>query len=192
MAIRERLRARRRHRRWPHSVDRGDRRIAADGFPEWRIAMLPAERYEILDTWDTTGLRATTIASMAASFRPSTFTFRDQPRDGALYAWPGLFIARLNGVSLGIAAGALEAAESMVADKVLMPERRPARDDTRVRTDIARAEALVGSARSYAIDVIGDVWATLKAGDEPSRRQRAALAGTTSTPHERVVRQCNW
>jgi Acyl-CoA dehydrogenase, C-terminal domain len=135
---------------------------------------------------------ATTIASMAASFRPSTFTFRDQPRDGALYAWPGLFIARLNGVSLGIAAGALEAAESMVADKVLMPERRPARDDTRVRTDIARAEALVGSARSYAIDVIGDVWATLKAGDEPSRRQRAALAGTTSTPHERVVRQCNW
>ena len=42
---------------------------------------------------------------------------------------------------------------------------------------VARAEALVGAARSYAFEVVGDFWATLIGGERPSRRQRAALAG---------------
>jgi alkylation response protein AidB-like acyl-CoA dehydrogenase len=90
------------------------------------------------------------------------------------------------GVPLGIAGAALEASETVVAGKVLMPEMRPARDEPRVRTTIARAEALVGSARSYAYDVAGGFWDTLVAGDEPSHRQRAALAGA----YVHTVRTC--
>lgn len=35
------------------------------------------------------------------------------------------------------------------------------------------AEALVGAARSYVFDVVGALWASLQADDEPSPRQRA-------------------
>ncbi len=40
---------------------------------------------------------------------------------------------------------------------------------------------MVGSARSYVFDVLGEFWAGLEAGDEPSLAQRAALGG--SIPH---------
>jgi alkylation response protein AidB-like acyl-CoA dehydrogenase len=162
-------------------MDHGEPVIGTDGFPEWRIAMLPADRYEILHTWDTMGLRGTGSHDFRIddAFVPTeyTFSFRDRPRAGALYAWPGLFLARLAGVSLGIAGAALAAAETTLADKLLVPEMRPARDDARVRSALARAEAIIGSARSYVYDVVGDFWAMLQAGSEPSRRQRAAIAG---------------
>src|SRR5918996_2072695 len=34
----------------------GELVMATDGTPEWRIAMLPADRFDVLDTWDVTGL----------------------------------------------------------------------------------------------------------------------------------------
>jgi hypothetical protein len=46
-----------------------------------------------------------------------------------------------------------------------------------VRVGVARAQAMVGSARSYAHDTLGSFWATLEAGDEPSFAARAALVG---------------
>ena len=42
-----------------------------------------------------------------------------------------------------------------------------------VQAQVAQAEALVGSARAFAYEVIADLWRTLLAGDEPSVRQRA-------------------
>ena len=110
-----------------------------------------ADRFEILDTWDTIGQRGTGSHDyrVADVFIPAghTFSFHDRPREGALYAWPGLFIIRLLAVSLGIARGALDDAETMLADKLLVPELRLARDDARVRTGVAQAEAMVGAAR---------------------------------------------
>jgi indole-3-acetate monooxygenase len=71
-----------------------------------------------------------------------------------------------------------------------MPEGRLARDEPRVRVGLARAHALVGAARSYVYDVVGEIWATLTAGDQPSHCQRATLAGiyphTTRTCHDAV------
>lgn len=154
---------------------------SADGFPEHRIAMLPADRFEILDTWHTTGLAGSGSHDYRTegTFVPAEQTFVPgdigRRREGPLYAWPGLFLHDMAAVPIGIARGALDAAEELLASKMLMPEMRPARDDPRVRTGLARAEALVGAARSYLFDVIGDFWATLQAGTEPSHRQRAAL-----------------
>ena len=45
---------------------------------------------------------------------------------------------------------------------------------------------MVGSARSYAVDVVGELWTVLQDGAEPSRRARAAVGG--SIPH--VARTC--
>jgi alkylation response protein AidB-like acyl-CoA dehydrogenase len=156
---------------------------ASAGAPKPRIALVQAHDVRILDTWDTTGLAGSGSHDIAVDgvFVPTgqTFTYADLAgrRDGTFYSWPGAFVHNIVGVPLGIARGALDAAEEMFAEKILMPQLRPARDDPRVRTDLARAEALVGSARSYVRDVVGDFWQTLEAGDTPSHRQRAALAG---------------
>jgi len=155
--------------------------ISSDGTPEWRVAVLSADQFQIHDTWHTVGLAGTgsndySIEDTFVSVE-QTFRFRERRRDGALYAWPGLFAVNLLGVPLGIARGALETAEALLADKVLHPGSRPARDDPYTRTALAQAEAMVGSARSYVFDVVGDFWAALAAGTEPVPRQRAALTG---------------
>jgi alkylation response protein AidB-like acyl-CoA dehydrogenase len=171
----------------------GEPVIAADGRPEMRIAMLPADRFEILDTWNTTGLAGSGSHDYRAEgvFVPveQTFRFRDlrtSERDGVLYAWPGMFFVNFSGVPLGIARAALEDAEQVLADKILMPERRPARREPRVRACVASAHAMVGAARSYVFDVLDDLWTTLQAGDEPSLRQRARLFGM----HGHTLRTC--
>lgn len=154
---------------------------APGGPPAVRIAVLPADRFEIVDTWDTTGLRGSGSHDYATqdAFVPAehTFWWSERRRTGPLYDWPGVFLVNMLGVPLGIARAALDAGEEILAGKVLVPEMRPARDDARVRVAVARAEALVGSARAYAADRVGDLWATLQRGAPPSRRQRAAIGG---------------
>lgn len=166
--------------------------ISAEGRPEMRIAMLPADEFEIVDTWYTTGLAGSgsNDYTIDGAFVPAeqTFRFRElsRRRDGVLYAWPGMFFANVPAVPLGIARAAVEVTEELLADKILMPEMRPARDEARVRVGVAEAHAIVGSARSYVFDVLGEFWSTLEAGAEPSRQQRAALAGV----HGYTVRTC--
>lgn len=157
--------------------------IGPGGRPEARVAMLPADGVEIFDTWETTGLAGSGSHDYGidGAFVPAEQTFRlgdlRRGREGTLYAWPGMFFANLAAVPLGIARAALASADELLAGKVIVPGRRPARDDTAVRTAVARAHAMVGAARSYVFDVLGATWATLDAGREPSHAQRAALAG---------------
>jgi indole-3-acetate monooxygenase len=176
-----------------HVFEDGVAVATEEGRPEWRIAMLPADQFEILDTWDTTGLAGSGSHDyrIADAFVPveQTFRFRDlrRPRrGGALYAWPGMFFANVSAVPLGIARAALEVAEGLLADKILMPEMRPAREDRRVRAGVAQAHAMVGAARSYVFAILNDLWTTLGAGSDPSRLQRAALSGM----HSYTVRCC--
>jgi alkylation response protein AidB-like acyl-CoA dehydrogenase len=157
--------------------------LQSDGKPEWRIALLAAAEFTILDTWHTTGLAGSgshdyTI-EQAFVPREQTFRFGEVKRSGPLYAWPGLLLANVYGVPLGIAENALDTATATLASKLILPDRKLARDEPRVRTAIARAQALIGSARSYVFDVVGAFWATLESGDMPTLHQRAALIGCT-------------
>jgi alkylation response protein AidB-like acyl-CoA dehydrogenase len=150
---------------------------------EVRIALVPAEVVDVVDNWATTGLAGSgshdyRIDDVAVP-RAHTFAWGEVRRPGPLYAWPGSFTVNLLGVPLGIAGDEL-------ATKVLLPEGRPALDEPRVRLAVSRAEALVGSARSYVADVVGRFWATVAAGEEPDRRQRAAVAGL----HRHTARSC--
>lgn len=155
-----------------------------DGNMEIRIAMLPAAEFDIIDTWQTTGLAGSGSHdySINQAFVPAdqTFEFSDlakSSRAGTLYAWPGMFFANLPGVPLGIARAALDEAEKLVKDKILVPEMRPAREDPRIRTGIAQAHAMVGAARSYMYDTLDELWTVLESGSRPSLQLRAALAG---------------
>lgn len=121
-----------------------------------------------------------------------TFAFDKPQREGTLYRWPGLVVTNSIGVPLGVAADALDTATGILAGTILMPQRTPARDEARVRVAIARAQAMVGSARSYAYDTLGRFWSVLESGDQPGFTARAAVAGclvhTVTTCREAVQR----
>jgi alkylation response protein AidB-like acyl-CoA dehydrogenase len=162
-------------------TENGVPRPGPDGQPQWRIALLPAGEVRVHDTWHTTGLcgSGSNDYSVDGVFVAAghTFTFDEVKRDGTLYRWPGLFIANAVAVPLGAAADALDVAMDVLAGKILMPGMTPARDEARVRVGVARAQAMVGSARSYVHDTFGGFWAVLEAGDEPTFAARAAMAG---------------
>jgi alkylation response protein AidB-like acyl-CoA dehydrogenase len=164
-------------------TDAGVPRLGSDGQPDWRVALVPANRVEVHDTWRTTGLCGTgsNDYSIDAAFVPANHTFSftqtQTRRDGTLYRWPALFIANSVAVPLGVAANALEVSMGILTARISMPEMTPARDEPRVRGAVARAQAMVGSARSYAYDTLDAFWTVLETGDEPSFAARASLAG---------------
>jgi alkylation response protein AidB-like acyl-CoA dehydrogenase len=153
----------------------------ADGQPLRRIALLDPTAVTVHDTWHSTGLcgSGSNDYVVDGAFVPAGHTFEiDGPRrEGTLYRWRGLFVANLVAVPLGSAADAIGVAMDFLAGKVSMPDKVHARDEPRVRAGIARAHAMVGSARSYAFDTLGSFWSRLESGDEPTFADRAALAG---------------
>jgi alkylation response protein AidB-like acyl-CoA dehydrogenase len=167
--------------------------MTEEGRPETRVAMVRAAEFEILDTWETTGLAGSGSHDYRTegTFVPAeqTFRFRDlleRRREGVLYSWTGMFFANVPGVPLGIARAALEDAEDILATKLTMPEMRPAREDPRVRAGVAEAPAMVGAARSYIYGVLDELWSVLEKGDESSLRLRAALVGA----YMHTIRSC--
>jgi alkylation response protein AidB-like acyl-CoA dehydrogenase len=153
-------------------------RRGPDGAPEWRMCMTPAATGEVIDTWTSTGLRGSGSHDYALAdvFIPEerTFSLLTSPirRDGPLYQFRRIFLAKHLGVPLGIARAAIDALTEMAQSKPSEPGML-LRDEPHIQAVVAEADALVGAARAYTFDVIGDLWATLVAGDEPSAAQRA-------------------
>jgi alkylation response protein AidB-like acyl-CoA dehydrogenase len=152
-----------------------------DGRQETRVAVLPADRFEILDTWHTTGLRASGSHDYRIddAFVPTdqTFRLRDLGQGEApLYAWPGMFFANLAAVPLGIARAALDEANAALEDKILMPEMQPAREDGLVGSTLAEAYTAVAAARSLTLSTLDELWETLASGARPGVPLRATLA----------------
>lgn len=126
-----------------------------------------------------------------------TFSFQDPKlvkRSGPLYAYPLMFIAKGAAPALGIARHAIDAvidnACRKPARRMIFGERaeppKLLREDVFVQESVARAEAMLGAARSYLFDVIGDLWATLVDGQKPSPFQQARFL----TAYTHVVGEC--
>ncbi len=171
-------------------VEDGTPHLSNDGVPETRQCFVRLSDCEILDTWYTTGLRGTGSNDLAVHdiFAPEehTFSFQDPhlvKREGPLYAFPFMFAANGAAPALGIARHAIDA---LTQDAAVKPARRymlgegiekpkALRDDVFVQEAVARAEGLLGAARAYVFDTVGDLWATLLDGRPPSNRQFAAF-----------------
>jgi alkylation response protein AidB-like acyl-CoA dehydrogenase len=169
-------------------VEDGAQRFLADGSPEMRLSLMRAEECQILDTWTTTGLRGSGSHDFAATdvFVPAEHTFntRTSPvlRPGALYAWPTMFMINGAGVPLGNARAAIDALVELAGSKQTLA-RTGLRDEAWVQTSVAKADMLLGGARGYVFDAVGDIWESLLKGDPPTLRQRARyrLALTASS-----------
>jgi indole-3-acetate monooxygenase len=169
-------------------TENGSPRMLANGMPETRTCFVKLADCEILDTWYTTGLRGTGSNDIAIHdvFVPKeqTFTFQDHDlvkRQGPLYAFPLMFIAKGAAPALGVArhaidivienAGRRPARRMVIGDHAEPPKML--RDEVFVQEAAGRAEAILGSSRAYLFDVVGDLWETLVAGQPPSARQQA-------------------
>jgi alkylation response protein AidB-like acyl-CoA dehydrogenase len=182
-------------------VENGVPRVDGNGVPETRQCLLHLSQCEILDTWNTTGLRGTGSNDVAVHDQfveeGRSFSFQDPElikRAGPLYAFPFMFMAKAPAPALGIARrgidALIESASTKPARRYKLGERIEAskmlRDDVYVQEVAGRAETLLAAARAYYFDVTGDLWATLLDGRQPSERQTALF--TSAYPH--VVGVC--
>ena len=144
----------------------GDRpRALPDGRPERRSLFFRPADCEILDTWDTTGLRGTgshdfAVADVFVPAALATGPLTGAPGrrwGGPLYRahfpWP------LRGAqALGIARHALDALIELAATKRPFGASQPLRDLPRVQATVARAEAALGAARAYLDATVAEMW----------------------------------
>jgi indole-3-acetate monooxygenase len=169
-------------------------RLLPDGTPEWRLAFLPTLSAQVIETWDSPGLRGTGSHDLAldgARVPEGLFVqpVRTQPRhDGPLWRF-GLF-ANLNvtimGWPLGVARRALDEFATLAVTKTRGRQRVRLADDPVLQLELARAEGAVQAARAFAVDVIGELWDTACAGDPLTLDQRARL----SLAAQQAVRGC--
>lgn len=157
-----------------------DMRIGPNGRPEMRIVTAPADRWEILDTWYTTGLAGSGSNDYRVDdlFVPADHTFslfEPARRPGPLYAFSGMFFSNMHGVALGLARRAIDEVREIASTKVLMPEMIAMRDAPRVRSAVARAEMLLGAARAYTYETLDAVWEELSNEGALSEPLRVAL-----------------
>lgn len=170
-------------------VFHGDEMSMTPDGPEIVTTFLEAGDWQIIDTWDTVGLRGTGSHDIEVVdvFVPAHRTFPvplpDPVSDGALFRFPvvGLF-------SVGIAACALGVAQAAIDDVVdLAGTKTPfglttTTLATRTTTQIAVCDAMavVRSARALLYDETTALWYQVRSGTPATAQQRASLRLATT------------
>ena len=161
----------------------GDRpRMTPEGMPAMCQAVLPRAAFEILDGWNTGGMRGTGSVDIAVreQFVPEAHTatlFRAEPWHSApVYRLPMTALGPvLTAVCFGIARAAIDAVVDIAAGKVPMGSRTLLRDFPRVQEDVATAEAVLGAARGYLYEHVEQMWDLAVRGEPISMDLRAII-----------------
>jgi len=168
----------------------GTLRLNRFGRPTVRTLLFPADQATLLDTWHTIGLRGTASDSYCVNdvFISEAFsTTREDPtlrrERGPLYAFTMQCL-----YATGVAAVAFGLASAMLSEFIALASRKAPRglarlaEDAVVQSDVARAEARLGSARAYLIETLATIYA--RASDvapiEIADRARVRLACTNA------------
>lgn len=172
-------------------MDDGQPRMLPNGLPDSRMMFFPAADVTIHDTWEASGLCGTgshdiAVADLLVPSDRSVSIITDRPVEtGPLYAFPvfGLLAIGVASVALGIAAGAIRDLVELAARKRPQMSRRVLAERTTVQTDVARATALLRSARAFLLEAIDAAWDAASAGGTVPLTQRAdlRLAATNAT-----------
>ena len=156
--------------------------LEENGSPMWRLFLIPASSCKILDTWHTTGLRGTGSHDYTVEdvFVPDRLVIK-HPAQGKprrtepYYSYPGMSVPMMSAVSLGAAQAAVDGLIELLREKVDRRNSRPVSGDLEKQVDLAKTEFLVGSARAYLYDNLGQVWALVQEGKEIPRELRGRL-----------------
>mgnify|MGYP003667821973 FL=1 len=162
-------------------------KIEGESSPLPRSAIFPVSDVHIDQTWDTVGLRATGSHDVVVEGKlvdeDWTFIRGSAPQlDDPIFRFPAMALAAqvLAVVALGAAREALDWVKSDAAKKASItgapsPGARPY-----VQADLARAEALLRSARAHFYETIEEAWDQLltKGEVEPEVRVRLRLVAS--------------
>jgi alkylation response protein AidB-like acyl-CoA dehydrogenase len=164
------------------------------GLPELIMAHLPRSQVQVLDTWHVSGLSATGSHDVEVheGFVPEAFVwkFAPHPPRGShfgdpLYRFPfmGLWGWPIAAVALGIAQGAIDESMRVAQRKTPRLSASTLREQSLFQTQLAKAVALVCSARSWLHEVVSKIWEKAVHGAEASFAERAEflLAATNAT-----------
>ena len=145
----------------------------ADGTgPDWRFAYVPTVDLEIVDTWDTLGLRGTGSNDVVASgvtVAPEMLAMPmfDPPRAEEpvfqLGFW-GMLPILMSPFLLGVARRALDELEAVLVAEPERPGRAKVSHDPQVHHELGRARATLLAGRALLDDTVGRAWATVNAG----------------------------
>ena len=159
----------------------------AQDAPELRVVAMPTAELEVLDTWHTSGLRATASNDAVAAelFVPARRVLSilgSQPRlDERLYRFPqfGYFALSIAAAALGNARGAVDELMELAAGKVGTGQTRTLAERPATQGAVAQAEASLEAARSFYYEAIEAAWAAAGEGRvETELRLGLRLAAT--------------
>jgi indole-3-acetate monooxygenase len=165
--------------------------LLADGSPDIRLALMPIDAVEVIDTWSVSGLRGTgshdmsAVAQLVPAARVISL-LSDRPRDpGALYSFPlfGLLAIGIGSVALGIARGAIEDLTELAGGKTPAGGRKTLAERATVQAEVARAEASLRAARGLLLAEADAAWLAAEGGAaiDEQRRLGLRLAATHAT-----------
>ena len=165
-------------------VHEGDEPVLdEDGNPRTLVMFIPRSEAEIVDNWDTLGMRGT--GSHDVNF-DDVFVPRDHsamllPLESVdtayagpmhrLTVWPAIAI---NGVpALGIAQAAIDDFIDLAAVKVHAYTKNTLREKQVVQMRLAKAQAKLRAARAYLYNTFDEMWQVANGGDFLTMDQRA-------------------
>ena len=152
------------------------------GAPLVREFFFPAGVTEIIETWDSTGLRGTASHDYAVAdvFVPATHTvwFQEPPAvDRPLYHMPpvAMFATFIAAVPLGIAVTPSTSSSSWPTPR-LRPSHRLSSLTSRSPTTVSDAPtSLVTSSRASLVATLGRLWGQVRSGHQPALAEQGAL-----------------
>lgn len=145
--------------------------------------LVPREEFEILDTWNVSGLRGSGSNDVKIDqvFVPDeriTMVTRKPLFDpGTLFRLPLYCRLAYNkvGVATGIARAAIHHFVELATEKTPRGSVSKLRERADAQFAVAEAEYELRAARAFVFDAISEVWDEVDAGNRPSVKQRALV-----------------
>jgi indole-3-acetate monooxygenase len=153
--------------------------------PEMRVLFFPRDSAELIDTWDTYGMRGTGSGDFAVTdlFVPDEHAMMPglPQTDYDLHRVPAMMWMMVPhaSVALGIARSAIESLLELAAVKTPLGSSTRLADKEWVQDAVARAAAMVAGARAYIEKSVGEAYAAPM--PDPSMATQLSLASTHAT-----------
>ena len=158
-------------------------KILPGGMPDFRTVVFPVEDVEIIDTWHVSGLRGTGSRDIEAKdvFVPEDRLLKmyggTPVVDGPNYRFPtlGFLALTIAPIPLGIARRAIDELIGIAAGKTPMGSFNKLRDKVITQVEIAKAEAILRSARAWLYELTDELWDKAVRDVEITMHDRAML-----------------
>jgi alkylation response protein AidB-like acyl-CoA dehydrogenase len=178
----------------------GSYRLDSYGRSEIRTFLFPVREAELLDTWDTIGLRGTASDSYRVDdlFVSHTFTgLREEPdtcrEPGRLFAFPmyGLYAVGVAGVAMGLAGAMLDEFAGLSVRKTPRGLSRLA-DRTGVQAGFAYARAKLGAAGACVRETLDRLYEVAQGGYPLGMDDRAKVRLSATYAIHSAIDVADW